>query len=133
MTRDKNHVRILVCGDEGVGKTSLISTHISQHFPERGVPALMPEVKLAPEESDDGVQTTIWDSSRERDPDRLKSLMQRADAVVLLCDEREITFEHLDAVWLPMIQQERQQRQDKAQVCVIIQAHFCITPLFHAE
>lgn len=36
----KEDVKILLLGDEGVGKSSLISSYISRHFPQE-VPAVM--------------------------------------------------------------------------------------------
>ncbi|CAM9742603.1 unnamed protein product, partial [Phaeothamnion confervicola] len=100
----KSHVRILVCGDEKVGKSSLISALVSQHFSRR-VPPVMTDVNIPPDESDDGVSTTICDSSA--DPKHRAELLQKiceADAIVLLWDvERPDTYSHLGSFWLPLI------------------------------
>lgn len=55
-------VRVLVLGDEKVGKTSVISTLVSQHFNEK-VPAIIHDVQIPAEESQEHVVTTITDSS----------------------------------------------------------------------
>ncbi len=55
-------VRILVVGDEKVGKSSLISTLVSQHFSEQ-VPSIMHDVQIPAEESQENVVTLIMDSS----------------------------------------------------------------------
>ena len=36
----KDHVKIILIGDEGVGKSCLISSYISRHFPQE-VPSVM--------------------------------------------------------------------------------------------
>ena len=59
---DDKSVRILILGDEKVGKTSMISTLVSQHFSEK-VPALLHDVQIPAEESQEHVVTTIVDSS----------------------------------------------------------------------
>lgn len=55
-------VRLLVLGDEKVGKTSVISTLVSQHFGEK-VPARLHDVQLPAEENQQHVGTIISDSS----------------------------------------------------------------------
>jgi GTPase SAR1 family protein len=42
-------VTVVVMGDEGVGKTSLISTYISRHFVEEGLPGCMTRFTLPPD------------------------------------------------------------------------------------
>lgn len=61
MRRD---VRILLVGDDGVGKSSLITTLIKEHFVTR-VQKVVPEITLPPEVTPEGVMTKIVDSSRE--------------------------------------------------------------------
>ena len=67
----KTHIRILVVGDSQVGKSTLISTLVSQHFSEE-VPALMHDVTLPREESEHDVLTTVMDS-----PGRLVACSRR--------------------------------------------------------
>ena len=66
MQAEHARVRILVVGDEAVGKSSLISTLVSHAFCERDVPPLMADVRIPREESSEGVETVIVDSSAAR-------------------------------------------------------------------
>ena len=80
-------VRILVVGDEAVGKSSLISTLVSHAFCERDVPPLMADVRIPREESSEGVETVIVDSSAARARrDALVGELARADSIVLVYD-----------------------------------------------
>lgn len=56
----RSSINILVLGDEGVGKSSLISTFVSRYFSEV-VPGIMTRVRLPPD-PDTGCITTIVDS-----------------------------------------------------------------------
>jgi GTPase SAR1 family protein len=58
----KDHVKILLLGDDGVGKSSLISTYVSRHFPEE-VPNLMTDTVITADKTADDVIVTIMDSS----------------------------------------------------------------------
>lgn len=57
MTRD---VRVALIGDEGVGKSSIISSLIKESFVQLAPNSRLPEVTIPPEVTD--VQTTIVDS-----------------------------------------------------------------------
>mmetsp|Transcript_21523 Transcript_21523/g.53194 ORF Transcript_21523/g.53194 Transcript_21523/m.53194 type:complete len:824 (+) Transcript_21523:92-2563(+) len=56
----KSSITVLVLGDEGVGKSSLISTFVSRHFSEV-VPGIMTRVRLPPDPQNACI-TTIVDS-----------------------------------------------------------------------
>ncbi|GMI14636.1 hypothetical protein TrVE_jg5508 [Triparma verrucosa] len=90
-------IRVLVLGDEGVGKSSLISTYVSQIFspvPPKMIPILVPPSHALP-----SVRATILDSSTA-DPIDLNGI----DSVVLVYDlHRQSTFESLERVYLPII------------------------------
>ena len=55
-------VRILLIGDQGVGKTSLILSLVSEEFPER-VPARAEEITIPPDVTPEKVPTHIVDFS----------------------------------------------------------------------
>lgn len=60
-TRD---VRIVLAGDDTVGKSTLITSLIKETFVDR-VQAIVPEITLPPEVAPEGVITKIVDTSRE--------------------------------------------------------------------
>ncbi|KAF8105483.1 hypothetical protein N665_0157s0067 [Sinapis alba] len=95
-------VRIVVVGDKGTGKSSLIVAAASDSFPPN-VPPVLPDTNLPLEFFPDGVPVTIVDtSSRPEDRDIVAEELRNADAVVLTYDcDRPETLEGLSTHWLP--------------------------------
>eukprot|EP01039_Chlorochromonas_danica_P004509 gene4509-4945_t len=100
----KDHVRILLLGDDGVGKSSLISTYISRHFPQN-IPSILADATIPAESNADDVPVTILDSSsRLSERDQLKKKITLADSLVILYDvTRPETLESVSQSWLPLI------------------------------
>lgn len=100
----KDHVRILLIGDSGVGKSSLISSYVSRHFPEE-VPPIMTDAIIPPDTTANNVCVTIMDSSaRPGDREVLKHKIRAADSVIALYDvTRPETFDSLLQEWLPLV------------------------------
>ncbi|PPS04724.1 hypothetical protein GOBAR_AA15914 [Gossypium barbadense] len=87
----KTGVRIVVAGDRGTGKSSLIVTAAAETFPTN-VPRLLPPTRLPEDFYPDRVPITIIDtSSNPEDRGKLAEELKRADAVVLTyaCDQPE--------------------------------------------
>ncbi len=57
----KPPVRVCVIGDEGVGKTSLITAAATESFPDSPPPTL-PTTKLPPDSTPEGVPVQIFDT-----------------------------------------------------------------------
>ncbi|KAA8543230.1 hypothetical protein F0562_021275 [Nyssa sinensis] len=97
----RTHVRVVVVGDRGTGKSSLIAAAASESFQEN-VPALLPPTRLPADFYPDGVPVTIIDTSSSLESrGRLAEELKRADAVVLTyaCDE-PMTLNRLSSFWL---------------------------------
>lgn len=95
-------VRIVVAGDHGTGKSSLIITAAAENFPVTA-PLVLPPTRLPEDLYPDRVPITIIDtSSRLEDSDKVAEELLRADTVVLTyaCDRPE-TLENLSIFWLP--------------------------------
>ncbi|KAJ4719482.1 Mitochondrial Rho GTPase [Melia azedarach] len=98
----KTGVRIVVCGEKGTGKSSLIVTAAADTFPAN-VPPVLPPTRLPEDFYPDRVPITIIDtSSSMEDRGKLGEELRRADAVVLTyaCDRPE-TLDELSTFWLP--------------------------------
>lgn len=96
----------LLLYEEGVGKSSLISTFVSRHFSEV-VPGLMTRVRLPPEPESNYCVTTIVDSQNGDAAlsENSKQQQNTADAIVLVYDlDRLETFYRLENHWLPLIE-----------------------------
>ncbi|KAK8635926.1 hypothetical protein V6N13_004638 [Hibiscus sabdariffa] len=109
-------VRVVVVGDRGTGKSSLISAAASDSFPDYVQAVLLP-TRLPSDFSPDGVPVTIVDTSSSMES-RVKLIdeVKRADAVVLTyaCDQ-PITLSRLSTFWLP----ELRKLEIKAPVIVV--------------
>ncbi|KAG5514439.1 hypothetical protein RHGRI_035752 [Rhododendron griersonianum] len=101
MASSRTTVRVVVAGDRGTGKSSLIAAAASESFPECIQP-LLPPTRLAPDFYPDGVPVVIIDTSSSlENRGRLAEELKRADAVVLTyaCDQ-PATLDHLSNFWL---------------------------------
>ncbi|KAH0994813.1 hypothetical protein GBA52_018677 [Prunus armeniaca] len=99
-------VRIVVAGDRGTGKSSLIVTAATENFPAN-VPPLLPPTRLPEDFYPERVPITIIDtSSRPEDNSKVAEELKRADAVVLTyaCDQPQ-TLDRLSTFWLPKLRQ----------------------------
>ncbi|KAE9621950.1 hypothetical protein Lal_00032934 [Lupinus albus] len=109
-------MRVVVAGDRGSGKSSLISAIASESFPEI-VPHLLPPTHLPPDLFPHHLPLTIIDTSStlEKQAKRNEEL-KRADVVVLTyaCNDPS-SFTRLPSYWLP----ELQNLEVKAPVIVV--------------
>ncbi|XP_023537980.1 mitochondrial Rho GTPase 1-like [Cucurbita pepo subsp. pepo] len=99
-------VRIVIAGDRGTGKSSLIVTAAADNFPVN-VPPVLPPTRLPEDIYPDRVPTTIIDtSSRTEDSAKVAEELKRADVVVLTyaCDQPQ-TLDRLSTFWLPKLRQ----------------------------
>jgi|TARA_B110000208_G_scaffold176413_1_gene222782 Ras family protein T1 len=106
-------VRIVVLGDKGVGKTSLIATLVSEHFSAKPRDQPLPEVSIAGDLTNDNVGMTIVDTPSNPAhgtglTEQAIADMRRADVAVLLYDTSDATTwqninHHLDAIQSHMI------------------------------
>ncbi|KAA8545102.1 hypothetical protein F0562_019886 [Nyssa sinensis] len=95
-------VRIVVVGDRGSGKSSLIVSAATETFPTN-VPPVLPPTRLRQDVFPDRVPVTIIDtSSSVENRGRVAEELTRADAVVLTygCDQPAM-LDRLSTFWLP--------------------------------
>ncbi|GLT52741.1 hypothetical protein SLA2020_260630 [Shorea laevis] len=112
----RSGVRVVVVGDRGTGKSSLISAVASESFPEHVSPVL-PPTRLPADFYPDRIPVTIVDtSSSVESRGKLVEELKRADAVVLTyaCDD-SLTLTRLNTFWLP----EFRRLEVKAPVIVV--------------
>ncbi|XP_042440640.1 mitochondrial Rho GTPase 1-like isoform X1 [Zingiber officinale] len=96
------NVRVVVVGEAGTGKSSLIVTVATESFPEN-VPHVLPPTRLPSDYYPDRVPITIIDtSSRPEHKAKLIADCKAADVIVLTyaCD-RPSTLDRLSTYWLP--------------------------------
>ncbi|GAB0086407.1 Mitochondrial Rho GTPase [Sergentomyia squamirostris] len=112
-------VRILLVGDQGVGKTSLILTLVSEEFPE-DVPPKAEEITIPADVTPEQVPTNIVDySAIEQTDDTLTEEIARASVIcVVYSVEDEGTIERITSHWLPLIRDSMPMDQKKPVVLV---------------
>jgi Ras family protein T1 len=101
MRRD---VRIVIAGDDGVGKSTLITSLIKEEFVSRVQP-VVPEITLPPEVAPEGVVTKILDTGST--PERrahLENELRRASVICLVyAISSASSFDRIPTYWLPYI------------------------------
>ncbi|KAJ0054408.1 hypothetical protein Pint_03339 [Pistacia integerrima] len=98
----RTSVRVVVVGDRGTGKSSLISAVASESIPEK-VPPVHPPTRLPLDFYPDRVPVTIIDTSSSlENKGKLNEELKKADAVVLTyaCNQ-PMSLSRLSSYWLP--------------------------------
>ncbi|KAJ3133446.1 ERMES complex Ca(2+)-binding regulatory GTPase gem1 [Geranomyces variabilis] len=100
----RDEIRILLVGDESVGKSTLITTLIKETFVPH-IQHVVPEVTIPPEWTRERVTTRIVDSSaRPENREELDSEVRKADIICIVYAVNEPdTFSHIGEFWLPHI------------------------------
>ncbi|KAI1793289.1 mitochondrial Rho 1 [Ganoderma leucocontextum] len=103
MRRD---VRILLVGDDGVGKSTIVTSLIKESFVPR-VQHVVPEVTIPPEVTPENVTTYIVDSgSGENDRQHLESEIRKAHVIcVVYSIDNPNSFDRIPTYWLPYFRQ----------------------------
>ncbi|WWD20979.1 mitochondrial Rho GTPase 1 [Kwoniella shandongensis] len=100
-------VRIVLVGDDGVGKSSIITSLIKESFVSN-VQHVVPEVTIPPEVTPENVTTSIVDtSSNPRSRPHLLSQLSRAHVICLVYSISEpSSFDRVAEYWLPLFRRE---------------------------
>ncbi|KAI8616444.1 P-loop containing nucleoside triphosphate hydrolase protein [Chytriomyces sp. MP71] len=97
-------VRVLLVGDAGVGKSTVITALIKESF-VANIQHVVPEVTIPPEWSRERVTTRIVDSSaRPEDKDQLEAEIRKADVICIVYSAVDPdSFARVSEFWLPYI------------------------------
>ncbi|KAF7985581.1 hypothetical protein HWV62_3865 [Athelia sp. TMB] len=103
MRRD---VRILLVGDEGVGKSTIVTSLIKESFVAH-VQHVVPEVTIPPEVTPENVTTYIVDSGAgPQDRLHLESEIRKAHVIcVVYSIDNPNSFDRIPTYWLPLFRQ----------------------------
>ncbi|CAL9219681.1 unnamed protein product [Arabidopsis halleri] len=99
-------IRIVVVGEKGSGKSSLIMAAARNTF-HPNIPSLLPYTNLPSEFFPDRIPATVIDtSSRPEDKGKVVKEVKQADAIVLtFAFDRPETLDRLSKYWLPLFRQ----------------------------
>uniref|UniRef100_A0A0N4ZC96 Mitochondrial Rho GTPase n=1 Tax=Parastrongyloides trichosuri TaxID=131310 RepID=A0A0N4ZC96_PARTI len=100
-------VRILIVGDPGVGKTSLISSLIEDRFIQK-VPRRLKGIVLHPDSNPDRILTVISDyNSEEQSLEQLNVEITKASVIVIVYDVNDSSsVDRIRKYWMPTVQKE---------------------------
>ncbi|ETW81671.1 hypothetical protein HETIRDRAFT_36706 [Heterobasidion irregulare TC 32-1] len=103
MRRD---VRILLVGDEGVGKSTIVTSLIKESFVAQ-VQHIVPEVTIPPEVTPENVTTYIVDSGvGPQDKQHLETEIRKAHVIcVVYSIDNPNSFDRIPTYWLPYFRQ----------------------------
>ncbi|TFK52599.1 mitochondrial Rho GTPase [Heliocybe sulcata] len=103
MRRD---VRILLVGDEGVGKSTIVTSLIKESYVSH-VQHIVPEVTIPPEVTPENVTTYIVDSGAgPQDRQHLESEIRKAHVIcVVYSIDNPNSFDRIPTYWLPNFRQ----------------------------
>jgi len=103
MEPNKN-VRILLVGDDGVGKTSLILSLVTEDFPDE-VPTRAEEITIPADVTPEKVPTHIVDFSyADQSEEELREELTKADVVcVVYAINDDETIGRITSYWLPIV------------------------------
>ncbi|KAI9003165.1 P-loop containing nucleoside triphosphate hydrolase protein [Gaertneriomyces semiglobifer] len=103
----RQEVRILLVGDDGVGKSTLITSLIKESFVPN-IQHVVPEVTIPPEWTREKITTRIVDSSsRAENRDQLDSEVRKADVICIVYSvNKPDSFSRVGEYWLPYIRKQ---------------------------
>ena len=115
----KREVRILLVGDPGVGKTSLIFSLVSEEFAD-DVPARAEEITIPPDVTPDRVTTQIVDfSDREQSLGELIAELNKSSVICIVYSvEDDDSIDRITSYWLPLIRDNLGEEHHKPVVLV---------------
>lgn len=95
-------VRICVCGDDGVGKSSLITSLVKDVFVTSRIQPVLPQITLPPTlGTPDNVTTIIVDTSAQpQDRDTLRIELRKSNVVLLVYSDH-YSYERVALFWMP--------------------------------
>lgn len=98
-------VRVVLVGDEGVGKSTIICALIKESFVELPPRSYLPEVSIPPVTPEANVTTYVTDTSpRPEDRPHLENEIRKSHVVcIVYAIDNSASFERISAYWLPLI------------------------------
>lgn len=96
----KDTIRVIVCGDEGVGKTSLVTTFMRGEFLEK-LPQIVPPIEIPRDYSSlsHSPQKTVIIDTSPTDEEHLNKNLKNADVIWLVYSDHD-SYERISLHWM---------------------------------
>ncbi|GAB1518222.1 Rho GTPase [Rhizoctonia solani] len=94
--------KIVVCGDGGCGKTSLLNVFTRGFFTQVYEPTVFENYVQDVKVDDQLVELSLWDTAGQEDFDRLRSLSYADTHLIMLCFsvDNPISLENVESKWI---------------------------------
>ncbi|KAM9841359.1 rho-related GTP-binding protein RhoF [Aulostomus maculatus] len=104
-TKNGEELKIVVVGDGGCGKTSLLLVYAKGAFPEKYAPSVFEKYVTTLSLGGKEIKLNLYDTAGQEDYDRLRPLSYREANLVLVCFDvtNPISFENVMIKWYPEV------------------------------
>ncbi|XP_032864161.1 rho-related GTP-binding protein RhoF isoform X2 [Tyto alba] len=101
----KKEVKVVIVGDGGCGKTSLLMVYAKGAFPEQYAPSVFEKYTTSVTVGKKEVTLNLYDTAGQEDYDRLRPLSYQNTNVVLICYDvmNPTSYDNVAAKWYPEV------------------------------
>ncbi|XP_074852152.1 rho-related GTP-binding protein RhoD [Carettochelys insculpta] len=98
-------IKVVIVGDGGCGKTSLLMVFAKGDFPKVYVPTVFEKYSASFQIGGKPVQINLWDTAGQEDYDRLRPLSYTGTHVILMCFDvtSPSSFDNILTKWYPEV------------------------------
>ncbi|KAM3850968.1 rho-related GTP-binding protein RhoD [Vipera latastei] len=102
-TRGITEIKLVVIGDGGCGKTSMLMVFVKREFPKVCIPTVFEKYSAPFHVNDKQVHISLWDTAGQEDYDRLRPLSYNGTHAVIICYDvtNPISFNNILTKWYP--------------------------------
>lgn len=103
--RNRQQVKIVIVGDGGCGKTSLLMVYAKGDFPEKYAPSVFEKYATTIIYGGKEIELMLYDTAGQDDYDRLRPLSYQDANVVLVCYDvmNHTSYENVIIKWYPEV------------------------------
>ncbi|XP_037231367.1 rho-related GTP-binding protein RhoF isoform X2 [Falco naumanni] len=101
----RRELKVVIVGDGGCGKTSLLMVYAKGTFPEQYAPSVFEKYTTSVTVGKKEVTLTLYDTAGQEDYDRLRPLSYQNTNVVLICYDvmNPTSYDNVAAKWYPEV------------------------------
>ncbi|XP_074546039.1 rho-related GTP-binding protein RhoF isoform X1 [Halichoeres trimaculatus] len=104
-TKKEEELKIVIVGDGGCGKTSLLMVYAKGDFPEKYAPSVFEKYNTTISLGGKEIKLNLYDTAGQEDYDRLRPLSYQEADLVLVCFDvtNPTSFENVMIKWYPEV------------------------------